>query len=146
MRKTELNSAETNKVGSGQTMGQRICTLRKQQGLTQKQLAEQMNVTDKAVSKWERDLSCPDIASIPQLANVLGISMEELLQAEQKFTAKKQEMRTLRRLIYKSVALAMGVAVVVLAVFLKQLDLYSGITMLGIGLCCVGLYLFEGEN
>jgi len=146
MRKTEQNLAEANKTDFGQTMGQRICTLRKQQGLTQKQLAEQMNVTDKAVSKWERDLACPDIASIPQLANILEISVEELLQAEQKPTAKKQEIRTLRRLIYKAVALAMGVALVVLGAFLKQMDLYSAVTITGIGLCCVVLYLFEEER
>ena len=48
-----------------QTMGDKICALRKEKGLTQKELADQMNVTDKAVSKWERNISCPDISSIP---------------------------------------------------------------------------------
>lgn len=49
-----------------QTLGEMIAALRKEQGLTQAALAEKMNVTDKAVSKWERDLSCPDINSLPK--------------------------------------------------------------------------------
>ena len=52
---------------SGKTMGMLIASLRKAQGMTQAELAERMQVTDKAVSKWERDLSCPDIQSLPKL-------------------------------------------------------------------------------
>lgn len=48
------------------TLGAMITELRKDNGMTQAQLAEKMGVTDKAVSKWERDLSCPDINSIPK--------------------------------------------------------------------------------
>ena len=57
-----------------------IANLRKQKGMTQSELAEKMNVTDKAVSKWERDLSCPDINTISKLADVLDVSVEELLK------------------------------------------------------------------
>ena len=46
------------------SIGETIANLRKQKGMTQSELAEKMNVTDKAVSKWERDLSCPDINTI----------------------------------------------------------------------------------
>ena len=67
---------------SGKTMGMLIASLRKAQGMTQAELAERMQVTDKAVSKWERDLSCPDIQSLPKLAEVLQVSAEELLQGE----------------------------------------------------------------
>lgn len=45
-------------------------------------LARQMGVTDKAVSNWERDLSIPDVSSLPRLAGLLGVSVEELLQAK----------------------------------------------------------------
>ena len=62
------------------TLGIMIAELRKQHGMTQLELAEKMGVTDKAVSKWERDLSCPDINSIPNLAQILGVSVEELMQ------------------------------------------------------------------
>lgn len=61
------------------TLGMMIAELRKSQGMTQLELAEKMGVTDKAVSKWERDLSCPDINSLPKLAEALGVSVDELL-------------------------------------------------------------------
>ena len=67
------------------SIGETISSLRKAKGMTQNELAEKMNVTDKAVSKWERDLSCPDVNTISKLADVLGVSVEELLKA------KKQE-------------------------------------------------------
>ena len=50
--------------------------------MTQNDLAEKMNVTDKAVSKWERNLSYPDIKSISKLAGVLDVSVEKLLNAQ----------------------------------------------------------------
>ena len=61
------------------TMGKRIADLRKQKGMTQEQLANQVGVTAQAVSKWENDLSCPDISVLPQLAEVLGVTTDELL-------------------------------------------------------------------
>ena len=56
------------------TLGMMIASLRKENGMTQLDLAEKMGVTDKAVSKWERDLSCPDVNTIPKLAEVFGIT------------------------------------------------------------------------
>lgn len=61
------------------TLGGRIKSNRKRLGLTQEQLAERMGVTAQAVSKWENDLSCPDISVLPELADVFGISVDELL-------------------------------------------------------------------
>ena len=61
------------------SIGKRIMTLRKQKGLTQEQLAERVSVSPQAVSKWENDISCPDIAIIPKLAEVLGVTTDELL-------------------------------------------------------------------
>lgn len=55
-----------------------IAELRKEKGMTQLELAEKIGVTDKAVSKWERDLSCPDINSLPDLAEILGVTVDEL--------------------------------------------------------------------
>lgn len=60
-------------------MGRFICALRKEQGLTQKGLAERLKITDKAVSKWERGISCPDISLLPALAAALGVTVNELL-------------------------------------------------------------------
>ena len=63
-------------------MAQFISELRKEKKLTQKDLAEQLGVTDKAVSKWERGLSCPDISLLSKLSHVLGITTSELLSGE----------------------------------------------------------------
>lgn len=65
-----------------QKTGQLIRRLREARGITQKALAEKLHVTDKAVSKWERSLSCPDVALLEPLAEQLGISVAELLQGE----------------------------------------------------------------
>ena len=62
------------------TLGSCIRTLRMQNNLTQAQLADVLGVTDKAVSKWERDLSYPDIALFPKLADELGVTVNDLLR------------------------------------------------------------------
>ena len=59
-----------------------IKTLRKEKNQTQRELAEKLHVTDKAVSKWERGLSIPDTAILPELAKELDVSIHELLQGE----------------------------------------------------------------
>ncbi len=62
-----------------QTLGKRIAENRKRMKLTQDQLAERLGITAQAVSKWENDQSCPDIAMLPKLAEIFGISTDELL-------------------------------------------------------------------
>ena len=121
------------------TLGMMIASLRKENGMTQFELAEKMGVTDKAVSKWERDLSCPDVNTIPKLAEVFGISVDELMQikAESQDEAKK-DVTSIINMIMKAIALAMGVGVVVLSI-LKEIDVNSGMGMLGIGLACLAI-------
>jgi len=63
-------------------MGQLISELRKTRKMTQKDLASKLNVSDKAVSKWERGLSCPDISLLSLLSDILGITINELLKGE----------------------------------------------------------------
>ena len=70
---------ERDKFMEQQSMGKRIMQLRKEKGYTQEQLAEMMGVSAQAVSKWENDVSCPDISILPQLAEKLGVSTDELL-------------------------------------------------------------------
>lgn len=65
-----------------QTLGKRIMEHRKQLGLTQDQLAEKLGVTAQAVSKWENDLSCPDITMLPRLAEIFGTTTDALLGRE----------------------------------------------------------------
>lgn len=62
------------------SLGGRIAELRKAKGVTQDELAETLNVSPQAVSKWENDLSCPDIMMLPQLSDYFHVSIDELLR------------------------------------------------------------------
>ena len=126
-------------------MGEIISTLRKEKGMTQKDIAEKLGVTDKAVSKWERDIAFPDTATIPKLAEILGVSVEELLQAKAAPVPASNGVDKIINLILKAVPLAMGVAVIVTSL-LGKLDIQSGFTMLGLGLACVGAFLLKEKN
>jgi transcriptional regulator with XRE-family HTH domain len=66
------------------TMGAFIATLRKANGMTQKELAERLNVSDKTVSRWERDDGAPDLTLIPVLAELFGVTCDELLRGARK--------------------------------------------------------------
>ena len=61
------------------TIGGRIAVHRKRMHLTQEQLADKLGITAQAVSKWENDQSCPDINTLPLLADIFGISTDTLL-------------------------------------------------------------------
>ena len=126
------------------SMGEIISTLRKEKGMTQKDIADKLGITDKAVSKWERDVAFPDTATIPKLAEILGVSVEELMQAKAVPVNGHKGAGYLINIILKAVPLAMGVAVTVTSI-LGELDMKSGFTMLGVGLACVGAYLLR-EN
>lgn len=126
------------------SIGETIANLRKQKGMTQSELAEKMNVTDKAVSKWERDLSCPEINTISKLADVLNVSVEELLKTK-KQDYSNNKIKDLINLILKAVAIAMGIGVVVLNI-LDKIEMKSSIIMLGIGMFCIGLYLLDNNE
>lgn len=59
--------------------GQFICDNRKKCGMSQKELADRLNITDKAVSKWERGISFPDISMLIPISEVLKVSLYDLL-------------------------------------------------------------------
>jgi transcriptional regulator with XRE-family HTH domain len=113
--------------------------------MTQLELAEKMGVTDKAVSKWERDLSCPDINSLPNLAQILGVSVEELMQTKKEAQVTQSKVSEILDLAPKAVAMAMGIAVTVLTV-LDALEVKSAMIMLGIGLACAGISLMGNKS
>ena len=128
------------------TLGMMIAELRKENGMTQLELAEKMGVTDKAVSKWERELSCPDVNTLPKLAEIFGISVDELMQVKSATSdqAEKKDISKLVDLVFKGVGLAMGVAVTVLSL-LQEIDTQSALGMLGIGLVCLAITQFQKE-
>ena len=85
--------------------GQLITELRKETGLTQKQLAEALNVTDKAVSKWERGLSFPDISMLEPISELLGVSIMEILAGERQDADEPMTMEDAQELVNASVEL-----------------------------------------
>lgn len=127
------------------TLGMMIAEIRKKQGMTQLDLAQKMGVTDKAVSKWERDLSCPDVNSFPHLAEILNVTVDELMQSKTGAAPKNANRNAVIDLIFQSIALAMGIAVVVLSA-MDALAADTGILLLGIGLAGIALYTIRKKD
>ena len=73
------------------TLGKRIAALRKQKELRQDDIAQLLDVSPQAVSKWENDQACPDIGLLPKLAQILGVTTDELLSGKHAL----QEVRVL---------------------------------------------------
>lgn len=108
------------------TMGSFIAALRKSNGLTQKDLAERLHVSDKSISRWEREEGAPDLSLIPLLAEIFGVTCDELLRGERRQSEPRDEGksdcktdRQRQRILSISLAkyrnrslLAMGLAVV----------------------------------
>lgn len=67
-------------TNSQETLGRRIARLRLTKAATQERLARELSVSPQAVSKWENDINYPDISLLPQLAQFLGVSIDELLR------------------------------------------------------------------
>lgn len=130
-----------------ETFGRVVATLRKKNGMTQLELADKLGVTDKAVSKWERNLSFPDVAILPELAEILNVSLDELMQGRMAVQpdAKSFKGKGMISLALKQMPCAIGVLVVVLSI-LKRIDIYSGFCLLGTGLICIGVYLLLNNN
>nr|MCR5349071.1 helix-turn-helix domain-containing protein [Bacilli bacterium] len=84
-------------------IGNLITEQRKLKNLTQRELADALGVTDKSVSKWENGRSLPDTKIMPRLCEVLGISVEELLEGKLKPLADSPELDDLQRIehVYK---------------------------------------------
>lgn len=121
------------------SLGSILTELRKQNNMTQADLAEKMCVTDKAVSKWERDISCPNIETIQKLADFFNIPVNELLSA--KSSSKKNNIITL---IFNAVALAMGISVLVLMI-MDSIDIKNAVIMLAAGLRALSINLLKSK-
>lgn len=73
------------------TIGSFIATLRKANGMTQKDLADRLNVSDKTISRWERNDGDPDLSVIPVIAEIFGVTCDELLRGERKSAEERSE-------------------------------------------------------
>lgn len=82
-----------------------VARLRKEKGLTQKDLAEKLYVSDKAVSKWERGLSIPDVALLVPLAEILGVTVTELLECRRIPQAENMDSRQTEELVQKVIGM-----------------------------------------
>ena len=80
-------------------VGNFIAELRKEKGLTQEKLGEQLGVSGKTISKWERGVNAPDIALLNSLSTILGVDIKEILNGERK--AEKNLSKKRKKLIIK---------------------------------------------
>ena len=128
-----------------------IVELRKEKGFTQQDLANKLHITDKAVSKWERGLSYPDITSISTLANILDVDSSYLINLCKSEdnpyldNDKKEDIKVLIQIILKGIGLAMGVSVAVLNI-INQISVKDSIIMLSAGLVCFGILSLSNEK
>ncbi len=90
-----------------------IAARRKALGLTQAALAEQLHVTDKAISRWERGVGLPDISNLQPLAVALGVSMDQLMQPSACCSNHRRSMR----IVVTIVLIAAGVIAYISALF-----------------------------
>ena len=86
-----------------ETFGQRFARLRKNLGFKQDDIAEKVNISAQAVSKWENDLSAPDISTLPILADILNVSLDELLgrEVEQTKIIPEEERKDINSMLFK---------------------------------------------
>lgn len=85
-----------------ETFGQRFTRLRKEKGLTQEDIALKVNISTQAVSKWENDISMPDIAILGDLADILAISIDELLgKTKQTVSLSTNENKDINKMALK---------------------------------------------
>ena len=102
-----------------QVVAKNISELRRSAGMTQLELAEILNYSDKAVSKWESGASLPDVGVLQQIANTFGVTVDYMLSEEHKIPVKamvRETMRTRKHVLLALIAIA-GVWLVATAVF-----------------------------
>lgn len=152
------------------TMGTFLTALRRAKGMTQKELAEQLNVSDKAVSRWEREESYPDVTLLPIIADIFDVTVDELLRGERKSSCEKEDEAATERaqekaqekakkryqMIMKktfstflqwnvlalSFVLVIGIVGFVLWQNVERLSMVGILLMIGAGLIGIGLAVF----
>lgn len=132
-------TTEVNRAAFGQFLNQ----LRREKGWTQKDLAERLYVSDKAVSKWERGLSLPDVALLLPLAGALGVSVTELLEGHRAVQEQRYSAAEVEALIRRALAFPVEPPERQQARVKRYLPVYLICCVLGVGFGVVyGAYAF----
>lgn len=156
------------------SIGQFIAALRKASGMTQKELSEHLHVSDKAVSRWERDENAPDLSLIPVIADLFGVTADELLRGERRpvsadreaedkgFSAKSRKQ--IQYLIQKAqmtyrlqclIVVGIGVLGILVALMINALNraligFFVGLSVMLVAAVCLALFtvlaLFKGSG
>lgn len=127
------------------TLGEKIKELRKARGLSQEELAEQINVSRQAVSKWELDLSLPDIDNIVQLSQLFDVSTDHLLTNKQDMPGN--EAIATRKEMYRHQVFAICIGFCVIGLLFSLTVWFTWQTlitvMIGVLLQVIGVIIFE---
>ena len=119
-------------------LSEKIQKLRKDMGLTQEQLAERLYVSRTAVSKWETGRGTPSMESLQMIAKLFGITIDELLRAEEVIAAAKEENKeNMNRFAFRMDGICNAAAVICLFLPLYKMDMNDGFWS-------VPLYQFRG--
>ena len=114
------------------TIGQFIAALRKANGLTQQDVADRLNVSNKAVSRWERDECAPDLSVIPALAEMFGVTCDELLKGKRITEPTSPERKELK--VDKQVK----------ALINRSLSGFKTLVFIALAVACVGIICMFG--
>lgn len=122
-------------------LGTKISKLRKEQNMTQQELANKLNITDKAVSKWERNLSYPDITSISKLAEVLNVDSKELIDLCKKENPynKNEDINKLIDMILVVIPFGLSIALITLSI-IGQMSTEDKIGLISVAILSISIY------
>ena len=127
-----------------------LAALRRERGMTQKELAEKLDVTDKAVSRWETGKGLPDISLLKPLADALGVSIADILSGERVEPGQEKEqadslllgalsyVKSVSSLLIGIFLLLLGGGLVCAPLFIASAGTLSGLTVVGIALLVLG--------
>ncbi len=143
-------------------IGKFIAECRKEKGLTQRELAERLSISDKTVSKWERGSGLPDVGLMLPLCELLGISVNELLsgvrldensyqqKAEENFMTLIKEKQEAKKKITLAIIIGLGTIIPAFVMYILAghltLEVWARVVLMvtasvlllvGIGVCCV---------
>ena len=125
------------------SLGTIISERRKIMGLTQTDLANRLEVTEQAVSKWERDQSCPDVSTFAKLAETLGLSSDELLSIKQNRKIEKTKaIDSIFGKILKIIAVVVA-GVVIITNIIGVIDVQLSFVLVGVAILCLSVYLLK---